>query len=52
MMIQYDLKLRKYWVRQSDYFSLGTTVALDLCVIDGKLLFYHVISEQIKEKKI
>ena len=38
MMRQSDLVLEKYWVTQSGYFRLTTTVALGMSVIDGKLL--------------
>ena len=37
-MRQSDLALDKYWVTQSGYFGLVTTVALCMSIIDGKLL--------------
>ena len=37
-MQQYDIVLEKYWVTQSGYFILATTVALGMGIIDGKLL--------------
>ena len=33
-----DLALDKYWITQSDYFRLATTVALGMGIIDGNLL--------------
>ena len=41
---QYDLALEKYWVTQSSYFRLKTTVALGMGNIYGKLLLCHGIS--------
>ena len=35
----------KYWVTQSGYFRLATTVALGMGITYGKLLFCHGISE-------
>ena len=49
---QSDLALEKYWVTQSGYFTLATTVALGMGITDGKLLLCHGISEQSKDKKI
>ena len=45
-MRQSDLALDKYWVTQSGYFRLSTTVTLGMGIIDTKLLLCHVISEQ------
>ena len=47
-----DIALDKYWVTQSGYFRLATTVLLGMGITDEKLLFYHVISEQRRDKKI
>ena len=47
-----DLALDKYWVTQSGYFRLVTTVTLGMGLADGKLLFCHGISEQSKDKNI
>ena len=46
------LVLDKYQVTQSEYFRIATMVALCMGITDGKLLFCHGISEQIKDKKI
>ena len=40
-----DLEIDKYWVTQSGYFRLVTTVTLGMVIIDGELLFFHSISE-------
>ena len=37
-MRQSDLFLEKYWVTQSGYFRLATTVVLGMGITDGKLL--------------
>ena len=44
-MRQSDLVLDKYWVTQSGYFILSTTVALGVVITDGKLLYCHGVSE-------
>ena len=51
-MCQSDLVLYKYWMTQSGYFVLLTTVALVIGITYGKLLFCNIISEQSKDKKI
>ena len=51
-MRHHHMELDKYWVPQSGYFRLDTTVALGMGIIDRKLLFYHDISEKIKDKTI
>ena len=51
-MWQYNIAINKYWVNQSGYFRLATTVALVMGIKYGKLLFYHLISEQSKDKNI
>ena len=51
-MRQFDLALDKYWVTQSSYFRIKTTVALDMVIIDGKLLLYHGISEGSVDNQI
>ena len=38
-MRQYDVSLEKYWVTQSGYFRLATTVALGMGITDGKRLY-------------
>ena len=50
-MRQSDLSLEKYWVTQSGYFRLATTVALGMGITDGKLLYYHGVAEGNKDKK-
>ena len=47
-----DLLLDKYWVTQSGYFRLATTVALGIGITDGKLLYCHGVAEENKDKKI
>ena len=51
-MRQYDLALDKYWVTYSGYFRLTTTVVLGMSSTDGKILFYHDISEVSVDKNI
>ena len=51
-MRQFELVLYKYWVTQSGYFRLVTTVALGMGLTDGNLLFCHGISEKSKDKTI
>ena len=51
-MRQSDLSLEKYWVTQSGYFRLATTVALGMGITDGKLLYCHGVAEGNKDKKI
>ena len=43
-MQQSDLLLEKYWVTQSGYFRLATTVVLGMGIIDGKLLYCHGVA--------
>ena len=52
MMQQSDLVLEKYWVTQSGYFRLATTVALGMGIIDGKILYCHVVSGGNLDRKI
>ena len=40
---KYDLSLEKYWVTQSGYFRLESTVELGMGITYGKLLFCHGI---------
>ena len=51
-MQQSDPSLEKYWVTQSGRFRLSTTVALGIDITDGKLQFFHGISEGSVDKKI
>ena len=51
-MWQFDLEVEKYWVTQSGYFILTTTVELGMGTTYGKLLFCHGISEGIDDKRI
>ena len=46
-----DLALDKYWVTQSDYFTLATTVTLGMGITDGKLLYCRGVVEGNVEKK-
>ena len=47
-----DLSLEEYWVTQSGYFRLATTVALGMGITYGKLLYCHGVAEGNKDKKI
>ena len=47
-----ELSLEKYGVTQCSYIRLDTTVALGMGITEGKLLFYHGISNGSKNKKI
>ena len=51
-MRQSDFSLEKYWVTQSGYFRLATTVALGMGITDGKILYCHGVVEGNKDKKI
>ena len=46
----YDLALEKYWMKQSGYFRLATSVALCMAITDRKLLFYRGVSEENVDK--
>ena len=43
--------LEKYWVTQSGYFRLATTVTWGMGITDGKLLYCHGVAEGNKDKK-
>ena len=47
-----NLSLEKYWITQSGYFRLATTVALGMGITDSKLLYCHGVAEVNEEKKI
>ena len=49
-MRQSDISLDKYWVIQSGYFILATTVALGMGITDGELLYGHGVAEGNKDK--
>ena len=51
-MWQSDIALYKYWVTQSGYFRLATTLALGMGITDGKLLYCHGVSEGNRDRKI
>ena len=51
-MRQYDLEIDKYWMTQSGYFRLATTVKFGMNIVDAKLLLCHGVPDQIKDKKI
>ena len=51
-MRQSDLALEKYWVTQSGYFRLATTVTLGMVITDGKLLYCHGVAEGNVDRKI
>ena len=52
MMQKSDLALNKYWITQSGYFRLATTVALGMGITYGKLLYCHGVSEGNVDRKI
>ena len=47
-----DILLEIYWVTQSGYFRLETTVVLGMGITDGKLLYCHGVAEGNEDKKI
>ena len=51
-MRQSDIALDKYWVTQSGYFILATTVELGMGITYWKLLLCNGISEKSKDKNI
>ena len=53
-MRQYDTALEKYWVTQSGYFRLATTVALGMGmgITYGKILYCHGVAEGNVDTKI
>ena len=50
-MRQSEIALDKYWVMQSDYFIVATTVALGAGIKYRELLFYRGVSEVNVDKK-
>ena len=46
-----DIALEKYWVTQSGYFRLATTVAFGISNTYGKLLYCHGVAEGNFDKK-
>ena len=51
-MRQSDIALDKYWVTQSGYFILATTVELGMGITDGKLIYCHGVSEGNVDRRI
>ena len=51
-MLQSDLALEKYWVTQSGYVRLVTTMVLDMGIAYGKLLYCQGVAEGNVDKKI
>ena len=51
-MRQSNQTLDKYWITQSGYFRLATTVALGMGIIDDNILFCHGISQDSENKTI
>ena len=47
-----DIALEKYWLTQSGYFRLATTVVLGMGITDGKLLYCRGVIEGNLDKKI
>ena len=44
-----DISLDKYWVTQSVYFILATTLALGMGITDENLLYCHGVAEGNKD---
>ena len=51
-MRQYGLALEKYWVMQSGYFRIGTTVALSVGITYAKILLCRGIGTDNKYKAV
>ena len=51
-MRQSDISLERYWVTQSGYFRLVSTMELGMGIADGKLLYCHGVAEGNMDKKI
>ena len=51
-MWQSDLALEKYWVTQSGYFRLATSLALGMGIAYGKLLYCHSVAGGNMDRKI
>ena len=51
-MRQYDLSIEKYWVTQSGYFRLATTVASGIGIKDGEILYCRGVAKGNEDKKI
>ena len=51
-MHKYDLVLGKYCVTQSGYFRFATTVAFGMGSTYAKILFWHGILKESRDKKI
>ena len=51
-MWQSDIALEKYWLTQSGYFRLETTVKLGMGITDEKILYCHGVAEVNVDKKI
>ena len=47
-----DIALEKYWVTQSSYFRLATTVEWYMVITDRKILYCHGVAEGNMDKKI
>ena len=48
----YDPALEKYWVGQSGHSRLAAAVELGICIIDGKIIFCHGISDVSLDNKV
>ena len=51
-MRQSNISLDKYWVTQSGYFRLATTVSLGIGIEYGNLLYCHGVADRNVDKKI
>ena len=49
-MMKSDPSLEKYWVKQSGYFRLETTMSVDMEITDEKIFSCHGILEHSRER--
>ena len=49
-MQKYESVLEKYWLKQSSYFRIRTTVEWGMGMVDAKLSFCHVLSWGNRDK--
>ena len=47
-----EIVVKKYCVTQSGYFRLATEVSLVMGIVDGKILYCHVVAEVNADKMI
>ena len=51
-MRQSDIAIEKYWVTQSGYFRLATTVSLGMGIAYGKIIYCLCVAKVNEDKKI